>query len=40
LNKIREKLPELFGQKASQLKAEGNYYFDLNKTGVKWHGDS
>jgi len=39
-NKIRETLPTLFGDKASNLLAEGNYYFDLEKTGIGFHGDS
>ena len=39
-NKIRETLPTLFGEKANNLLAEGNYYFDLEKTGIGFHGDS
>jgi len=39
-NKIRETLPTLFGEKANNLLAEGNYYYDLEKTGIGFHGDS
>lgn len=39
-NKIRETLPTLFGEKARNLLAEGNYYFDLEKTGIGFHGDA
>ena len=37
---IRTELGELFGEKATNLKAEGNYYYDLNKTGIGFHGDT
>jgi hypothetical protein len=36
---IRKKLPEYFGPKARDLIAEGNLYFDLETTGVGFHGD-
>ena len=36
---IRESLPKYFGDKAANKKAEGNYYFDLTKTGIGFHGD-
>ena len=39
LNKVREKLPEYLGSKADGLLAEGNYYFDVENTGIGWHGD-
>ena len=32
--------PAEFGPKASGLKGEGNYYYDLAKCGIGWHGDS
>jgi CRISPR/Cas system-associated protein endoribonuclease Cas2 len=38
--KIRETLPKLFGSKAKNLKAEGNFYYDISKTGITWHGDT
>lgn len=38
--KIREPLPEYFGSKAKGLYAEGNYYYDVPKCGIGFHGDS
>lgn len=32
--------PAEFGPKAGGLKGEGNYYYDLAKCGIGWHGDS
>ena len=29
-----------FGDKAKDLKGEGNYYYDLKTCGIGWHGDS
>ena len=40
LNKIREKLGDFFGKKANDLNAEGNYYYDMKKTYIGYHGDS
>jgi hypothetical protein len=37
---IRQQLPEYFGPKTGDLKAEGNYYYDLRKTGIGFHGDA
>jgi hypothetical protein len=37
--KLRETLPDLFGKKAENLNAEGNFYHDLSKTGIGYHGD-
>ncbi len=39
LNKIRKNLINILGEKAKNLNAEGNYYFD-NKCGIGFHGDS
>ena len=39
-NYIREFLPKIFGEKAAGKKAEGNYYYDLRKTGIGFHGDA
>jgi hypothetical protein len=39
-NQIRTALPNWFGNKAHQLKAEGNYYYDSKKCYIGWHGDS
>ncbi len=36
---IREKLPQLVGPKAIGLQAEGNYYYDVSKCGIGFHGD-
>jgi alkylated DNA repair dioxygenase AlkB len=35
-----ETWPEAFGPKAEGLKGEGNYYYDLRKCGIGWHGDT
>ena len=40
LNKIRSKLGECMGDKAVNLQAEGNYYYDINKCGIGFHGDT
>lgn len=40
LNKAREKLPDVFGDKANDMKVEGNYYYDVLKCGIGYHGDS
>lgn len=40
LNKIRTNLGEFIGEKALNLQAEGNYYYDFNKCGIGFHGDS
>jgi hypothetical protein len=38
--KIRDDLPKYLGNKAQNLPAEGNFYFDSSKTGIGYHGDS
>ncbi len=40
LDKVRGYLPEIFGSKAAGLVAEGNYYYDINKCGIGFHGDA
>lgn len=40
LRKIRDKLPDFLGDKAKDLTVEGNYYYDVNNTGIGFHGDS
>lgn len=40
LNRIRKKLKKYFGEKAEDLQAEGNYYYDLSDCGIGYHGDS
>ena len=38
--RLRDRLPDLFGEKAVGLKGEGNYYYDLEKCGIGFHGDT
>lgn len=38
--RLRERLPDYFGEKAIQLPCEGNYYYDGSKCGIGYHGDS
>jgi hypothetical protein len=40
IDKVRNKLGELFGEKCINLKAELNFYYDLNKCYINFHGDS
>jgi alkylated DNA repair dioxygenase AlkB len=40
LKRIKKELPAMFGSKANELKAELNYYYDITKCGIGWHGDS
>ncbi|KAJ3125409.1 hypothetical protein HK098_000304 [Nowakowskiella sp. JEL0407] len=37
---VRQKLPKVVGEKANGLVAEGNYYYDLRKCGIGFHGDA
>jgi len=37
--RVRESLPEVLGEKARNLIAEGNYYYEPSKTGIGYHGD-
>lgn len=37
---MRAALPEFFGEKAAALQAEGNYYHDVRKCGIGFHGDA
>jgi hypothetical protein len=39
-NELMTKLPDWFGEKARDLKLEGNYYYDNSKCGIGFHGDS
>ena len=39
-NSLRNVFSKYFGEKAKDLKGEGNYYFDLKKCGIGFHGDS
>jgi hypothetical protein len=37
---LKENFETLFGSKATNLKIESNYYYDVNKCGIGFHGDS
>jgi hypothetical protein len=37
---LLSQLENYFGPKAANLKGEGNYYYDRNKCGIGFHGDS
>ncbi len=37
---LYEQFPIYFGEKALNLKGEGNYYYDIDKCGIGYHGDS
>jgi len=37
---IYDNMEKYFGEKAKDLKCEGNYYYDKNKCGIGFHGDS
>ena len=39
-NKIRKELPKFIGKIAENLQCEGNYYFNKNKCGIGYHGDT
>lgn len=38
--RARKKLKKYFGIKGKHLKGEGNYYYDVTKCGIGFHGDS
>jgi hypothetical protein len=40
LKKIRCGLGEISGEKGTNLQAEGNYYYDVKKCGIGFHGDT
>ena len=40
LKKIRCGLGEIIGEKGFNLQAEGNYYYDVKKCGIGFHGDT
>jgi hypothetical protein len=39
LKKLRDKLMELTDFDETSFQVEGNYYYDINKTGIGFHGD-
>ena len=40
LNKWKSSMGMLFGEKANNLEVEGNYYYNTEKCGIGFHGDS
>ena len=40
LKGLYDQFPGLFGPKATGLKGEGNYYYDVTKCGIGFHGDT
>lgn len=40
LNRVRENLPVAFGEVATNLMCEANYYYDVSKCGIGYHGDA
>lgn len=40
LSKFIEILPKILGPKGDEMVAEGNYYYDITKCGIGYHGDS
>ena len=40
LDKIRKKIKKFVGDKAENIVAEGNYYYDISKCGIGYHGDT
>lgn len=40
LNKLRKTLSKYLGKKADNLYAEMNYYYDIKKCGIGFHGDA
>jgi alkylated DNA repair dioxygenase AlkB len=40
LSKVRQSIHEVFGDECKNLYCEGNYYYDIKKTYIGWHGDT
>ena len=40
LDRLRERIGNVFGDKATGLKVESNYYYDAEQCGIGFHGDS
>jgi len=38
-SELRDRLPAFLGEKADGLQGEGNYYYDVRKCGIGFHGD-
>ena len=39
-NKLRQLFSTYFGENTTDLTAEGNYYYDVNKCYIGYHGDT
>jgi hypothetical protein len=39
LNEVRKNMVNFFGEDSDKLYCEGNYYYDLKKCGIGFHGD-
>lgn len=39
LKDFKDKMGDFFGEKARNLAAEANYYYDINNCGIGYHGD-
>jgi hypothetical protein len=37
---LKQAFPDMFGKKALGVKCEANYYYDIQKCGIGFHGDS
>lgn len=40
LKEIKDKLDNYFSEDFKNLECEGNYYYDIDKCGIGWHGDA
>lgn len=40
LKKLKDNMTDFFGEKANNLEVEGNLYYDTEKCGIGFHGDS
>jgi hypothetical protein len=40
LKTVHDSLPDIIGEKANDLLAEGNFYYDPTKCGIGFHGDA
>lgn len=40
LRELKDKIKELLREKGENLICEGNLYYNLDKTGIGWHGDT
>ena len=40
LSYVRNTFPQIIGEKGQNLMVEGNYYYDITKCGIGFHGDT